>query len=312
MKNMKDAKEVLRNSYERILMEKINGNGGHVESPDDIWVNLRYLATSYMNYGEEKLVMPLQIKKILAYILDPDYRIEYEVVRTDKDCTVTASFYWSGSDTPAGRGFVKRYINQIFPNDSLSFEERDSIFEPTVRGLAATRAITDAGIAMQFYADSLDMLEPEMTEADRNKAAKTKVPEVQSNNDRAKEALQEKSKNRGGTHVPPQTVSSNEPQTAPNMVTGQTEKISSEVAGDLSDLFSDASQGMKDMPSADEINWAREIMVDIGRFKGYPLKSLIDGDKLNGIAWLSRNASGDVKRAASILMQGDPRFDKLL
>ena len=80
----KNPKEILRESYEKLLIAKINEKGGNIDDPAGIWLNLQYLATPFMRYGEEKLIMPLQIKKILAYILDPDCHIEYDVEKTEK------------------------------------------------------------------------------------------------------------------------------------------------------------------------------------------------------------------------------------
>lgn len=308
---MNKAKETLRHSYEQILIDRINEKGGHAESPEDIWLNLQFLTTSYTRYGEEKLVISLQIKKILAYILDPDYHIEYEVTKTEKDCVVKASFFWGGEETPAGYGIVKRYINQIFPNDGMSYEERDSIFESTVRGLAATRAITDAGIAMQFYADSLE-IDPESADSDKVEPTKDKaeVPSIPSNNQK-KMMAQTKPRT-------DKTASSS--QGGQNNTPVENEKArnkSEETVIDMSRLFNAPMSDNQDQkkesgnpapsvsnstPSQEEIEWAKGVVIDIGNFEGHPLGKLLEYNKHSAIIWLSNNAHGDVKKAATILI----------
>lgn len=297
---MNGPKEVLRRSYEKILMDKIIQAGGHIESAEDIWLNLKYLATATMSYGEEKFFMSLQIKKILAFILDPDYRIEYEVTKTETECTVTASFYWADSDKPAGQGFVKRFVTQIFPNESMTHEERESIFESTVRGLAATRAISDAGIAMHFYADTLEMNDPELSDIENEKKQKDDlpaVPDVPSNNQK-KAARASRDSN---TAIPKNDSTDKTATSADTNVSPQTN-----AASDQSDAM---DKKAPDMPSADQIAWARNIISDIGQFIGHSLGTILDKGKINGIVWLANNAQGDVSKAANILMSGDSRFD---
>lgn len=294
---MNEPKEILRRSYEKILMDKINQAGGHIESAEDIWLNLKYLATSKISYGEEKFFISLQIKKILAFILDPGYRIEYEVSKAETECTVTASFYWGDSDMPAGKGFVKRFINQIFPNDSMSHEERESIFESTVRGLAATRAISDAGIAMHFYADTLEMNDPEFSDVENEQKQKgnlTSVPDVPSNN--------QKKTNRIGKNSN-SAIMKNEP--ADKSVISAAANVSGQI--NASSVQSDGKDD--EIPSADQIAWARNVIADVGQFIGHSLGAIVDKGKINGIVWLAKNAKDDVSKAADILMSSDPRFE---
>lgn len=297
-------------------MAKIKDKGGQAESPEDIWMNLKYLATSYKSYGEEKLIMPLQIKKILAYILDPEYRIEYNVNKTEKECVVTASFFWGGTDIAAGQGFVKRYINQIFPMDNMSPEERESIFESTVRGLAAARAITDAGIAMEFYTDLLETLDPEMSDVKEDKGnnsgspAGQKVPAIPSNNKKKEDAIKAKIQ-RENSKVAADTSEETETTQGYDVPNGDvTVSMAPEnketMNGSGSLLSSPATENEK--ISGDQIEWAKNVVADIGKFKGHTLQKLIDCGKVSAIVWLVNNANGDTAKAADILMRTDPKF----
>lgn len=294
---MNDRKEILRTSYERILMAKIKEKGGHAESPEDIWMNLKYLATSYTSYGEEKMIMPLQIKKILAYILDPEYRIEYDVNKTEKECVVTASFFWGDSDIPAGQGFVKRYINQIFPMDNMSPEERESVFESTVRGLAAARAITDAGIAMEFYTDLLETLDPERSDVKKDDPDNPKVPTIPSNNQKKEDAIRKRD-------LKEEVLTSAYPRKEITV----SAVSDGEMNNDSNSLLSSSAPEKTEI-SEDQIRWARNIVADVGKFQGHTLQKLIDNNKLSAIIWLSNNASGDTAKAADILIKTDPKFN---
>lgn len=295
-------KTIIRKSYETELMNLINQNGGSCDSPEDIWSNLKYLANKVTKFNDTLLYLPLQIKKMLAYIVDPDYRIEYTVQKAENVCTVEAFFYWSDKEYPAGKSFVKRFISQVYPDHAMTAEERESVFEATVRGLAASRAITDAGIGLQIYGDcfdmSLDQQEETETSNQQQQEAEGKVPEIPSNNDKkqqkreaaakktAKENASAKEKEENKTKpeekpVEVPSVSSNEPVTEEE--TGSNETV------DLTDALAQ--------------------IADMGTFTGYPLGEILEKMPYN-IAWLANNAASKVRSAARAIAMSDPNLAK--
>lgn len=164
---MNAFENVIKTTYENELIKLINSKeGNQISSPDEIWSNIHRLASEGTNYGEPFRYLSLNVKKMLAYIADPRYRIEYRVENVEETSTVEALFYWSGETEPAGVGFARRNICQIFRNDSLTAEERMSYVEAAARGMAASRAITDAGIGLQFYSDLFDQKFEEMEAMD--------------------------------------------------------------------------------------------------------------------------------------------------
>lgn len=274
-------KNLIRKSYENELMTLIRENGGECNDAAEIWENLPFLAKQMPRYDEISLYLPLQIKKMLAYIVDPDYRIEYAVEKTETACTVEAFFYWSDKETAAGRGFVKRYLNQIFPNNSLSAEERESIFEATVRGQALSRAITDAGIGLQLAGDCFD-LSPDIQESEEAAAKDEKKTAAQM------------------PQIPPQkkVVASPIKDVASSAVEAATD-------GETVATEKTVSENVPKEPSPTvDLTEAYKAVADVGTFKGYLLGDIYKTNPLN-IAWLANNQASKVSDAARLIALSD-------
>lgn len=312
----KRMKNIIRKSYENELLMLISENGGKCDTPEEIWNNLQYLTKPVTKFGETLYYLPLQIKKMLAYIADPDYRIEYKVEKSENICTVEAFFYWGDRDIPAGSSFVKRFVSQIYPDNSMTAEGRESVFEVTVRGLAASRAITDAGIGLQFYGDCFDMSpdkqeEAETAELERQKA-EGKVPDIPSNNDK-KVASAAKGKKTD--------VSKPVPEIAPETAVNETveEKTVAEKES-LSQTVETASEPIPEQPviTGEEVN-SEEVdltdafaqIADKGTFAGYSLKDIYEKMPLN-IAWLANKEDSAVRSAARKIALSDPNLEKRL
>lgn len=277
-------KNLIRKSYENELMSLIRENGGECNNAEEIWDNLPFLAKQMSKYDEISLYLPLQIKKMLAYIIDPDYRIEYTVEKTENSCTVEAFFYWSDKENAAGRGFVKRYLTQIFPNNSLSAEERESVFEATVRGQALSRAITDAGIGLQLAGDCFD-LSPDIQETE----------EVTTKSEKKSDAPM--------PQIPPQK----------KPIISQAEDAVSSVA-EVSNGVDTATTEKKvreNVPkdSSPTVNLTESFkaVADVGTYKGYLLGDIYKKAPLN-IAWLANNQASKVSGDARAIALSDPHL----
>lgn len=284
---MNKVKELIKKSYEKKLLELVEKNGGPSITADEIWDNIHYLASKVQSFGEEILVLTLQVKKMLAYIIDPDYHIEYEVVHGTDCCSVEAKLYWAGEEKPAGVGFSKRYRQQIFPKDSLSSEERDSSMEASVRGLAASRALTDAGIGMQFYGDvfdhKFDIFEGEEAAATETRKKMSKVPEIPSAEEKKKAKVAAKKS------VPPKV----EPATVPPAE----EKVEKQPT-------------VKTENTAMDLEKAKNAICDKGTYAGNPLGAVYQASPRN-LIWLINNGS-EVADAARAIVMSDPDLKEFL
>lgn len=183
-----NRRELLSMSAEKALKEIIAKKGG--DTSKDVFDNLEFLADKVTHYGEDFFYIPVLVKKLLCTYIDPDYRIEYTVTKTNDWCDCEARLYWSdNSEKPAGIGFVRRYLFQLGDN-SFSKEEKLSQLEASCRGASATRAIADAGVASHFWGDmSRFEIKGEQEEAEKSAQmqVETKVPEVKSETEKKAE-----------------------------------------------------------------------------------------------------------------------------
>lgn len=180
-----ERKLILEKAAESSVRTIIASKGGNPEG--EIFSQLELLADFVEKYGEKRYYLPLQAKKLLCTMLDADYRIEYKVAKTAEVCEVEALLYWSDSEHPSGVGFVRRSKSEILPTDALTSEERENLLEATCRGLAASRAITDAGIGGQLLGE-VDSKELESEKADQQKSLDismtTDLPTIPSPNEK--------------------------------------------------------------------------------------------------------------------------------
>ncbi len=198
-----NRRELLSQSAEKALKEIIAKNGG--DTSNDVFDSLEFLAEKVTRYGEDFFYIPVLVKKLLCTMLDPDYRIEYTVTKTNDWCDCEAKLYWSdNSEKPAGIGFVRRYLFQM-GDSSLSKEEKLTQLEANCRGASATRAIADAGVASHFWGDmSRFEIKSEQEEAEKSAKmqAEGKVPAVKSAVEK-KEERREKAKAKATTASEP-------------------------------------------------------------------------------------------------------------
>lgn len=290
--------ELLRRHYERLLIEQINKNKGNAETPEDIWDNLHYLEKKVTKYDEIVSYLPLQLKKILAFILDPDNRIEYVVNKTAEYCEVEARFYWSSCETPAGIGFKKMYVNQIRSTDSISHEERESALEATVRGCAATRALTDAGIGLEFYGDCFDYdFEEDDAESRLNQMADDKLPQPENDNGK-KAAKKSESK--------PVSEASASKTDAP--IDTKPEKVAkTEITSSATNESTEAEDTTLPPLTLED---AKNAIIDIGSYQGNKLGDIFNLQPRN-LIWLVNNHSA-VAKEAKMLIETNPELKKYL
>lgn len=295
------VKGLIKESYEKILLQKINEKGGCASCADEIWDNLTFLAEEVQKFDEVKLYLPLQIKKMLAFVADPDYSVDFTVQETDEYCAVEAKVFWSGSTTAAGTGFVKRYLSQIFPADSMSPDERKAQIEATVRGLALSRAITDAGIGLHLYGDCFDFNESKLEESEAEKSlensVKNKVPQIPSAEEKKAKALAakaEKAKTETAAAV-------NVPKVTATAPTTETENnVSSEDIVEAKEAGKKPAVSTKNTMSIED---ARKQVADKGTYAGHELGVIFDKKPLN-LIWLINNGSA-VSGAARVLVESD-------
>ena len=191
---MNRFQEIMTRKYVKVLAERERKNGAlNVEdSVESVIENMECLREKAEMFGEETSYLPLPVKKQLAYLLSPTNRMEYSVQRGADWVQCEASFFESEeSSFPIGKGFAKAYRTMVFQGQSFSPEQRESKLEAYVRGMAASRAYTDAGIGLQFYGDQDDTDKMEAKEGVTQKAILLKEQEAEQAEDEKAESVLE-------------------------------------------------------------------------------------------------------------------------
>lgn len=311
--------ELLRKHYISLLCKKIKATKQvECETAEDIFEYLPYLAKEKVEYGDEKTSwLDITTKKMLAKIIDPNCRLEYSVIeRTKTELAIEARLYWSDSEFPAGIGFVKRSLSQLVTNDKTATQVEIE-FEALVRGAAATRAFTDAGIGLEFYGDGFDSLfeEIESKEAtdrlERKKEdAKTQfeksVPQIPSAEER-KAATRKRNAEKKAKEAEKATPPEEEPITLPPSVNEATEEAPETVS--MEEPTVPVAEPIAPSPSL-TVEEAKMVIADMGNFTGQPLGLIFEANPRN-LVWLVRNGSA-VADAARVIVEADGRLTQFL
>lgn len=318
-RNMNNFENVIKTSYEQELIRLINSKSSDataISSPEEIWTNIHRLASEGTNFGEPYRYLSLNVKKMLAYIADPNYRIEYHVENTDETSTVEALFYWSGETVPAGVGFVKRHISQIFRNDSITSDERKTYLESSARGMAASRAITDAGIGLQFYSDLFDRkfeemeaLESSLAQERNNSAAPVTtttdgLPVIPTHEE--KKAARYKAAGKKASVEKENKADAPATETA---TTPKTEEVKTEVKDDKASEQKDTTVETQTAATCD-LETAKKAICDIGSYAGNPLGAVYGCNPRN-LIWLINHGSS-VAAEARVIVESDPELKSYL
>lgn len=275
---------LLKNSYIKYLAEEMKKKGvntdGSIESVID---NLGCLVE---NTGETAY-LPLPIKKLLAKAISIRSFIKYETTSGDGWVTVEALFYWGPEETtPAGSGKVKMYLEQIASDAFRTESERDAMLEATARGRAATRALSDAGIGLQYFGD---ITEPEL--GDPEPPVEPDIPEIT--------PQAEKKKGR-----PKKAVETPQPDDQiPEAVTSVSSMPSAEDLGPA--IYSHPKK-----VSSMSLEEAFSKVADMGNCKDRTLKEIYEKQPRN-LVWLRNNGS-TLTEALEVIMASDKDLSRYL
>jgi len=311
--------ELLRKHYISLLCRKIKASKQVTcETAEDIFEYLPCLAKEKVEFGDEKTSwLDITTKKMLAKIIDPDCRLEYSIIeKTKTELAIEARLYWSNSEHPAGIGFVKRSLSQLVMNDKNA-SQVEIEFEALVRGAAATRAFTDAGIGLEFYGDGFDSLFEEIEEKeatdrlDRKKEdSKTQfekaVPQIPSAEER-KAATRKRNAEKKAKEAEKVTPPEEESTTLPPSENKETEETTETVS--MEEPTVPVKEPIASSPSL-TVEEAKMVIADVGNFKGQPLGLIYEANP-RSLVWLVRNGSS-VADAARVIVEADGRFSQFL
>lgn len=144
------------------------------------------------NDGEKKY-LPIASKKLWMRAKYPDAQIRYFTVESDAEHVLVEARVYASAEKPdsqyLGTGIGYAIKDKMDPENSLTELERRLMMIPTARGLAATRALTDAGFGLQFDGDEVTSDDPEKFMADEQAAEKLKpeIPEDKTPKKKSKE-----------------------------------------------------------------------------------------------------------------------------
>lgn len=306
--------EVLRNHYTNLLCRMINEKGANARTIEDVFDNLPLLAKKVMHYGEETMYLDLNMKKMLAKALDPEVRIMYRVTeRSKNELGVEAFLYWGNDSNYSGYGFSKKNLELIVTSQSDAML-KETNFEALVKGAAASRALTDAGIGLEFFCDEMDDLLSEMEsmeveerierkEEKEKESFEKKVPQVPSNEERKKKRIAESRK-----AAKEETASLDEEQ-----VNSENSLLPTEEPDMVSFIPSDAALEAvsKAFETIDELENAKNTVCDSGDYAGQTLGE-IAANNMRLLVRLARDPECGVKDQARAIIIADGTYAKYL
>ena len=308
-------KEIIKKSYEHALINIIADNGGNASTSEEIWDNLKFLGKQIDRLGSDPIViLDLGIKKMLAFIADPEGVMNYETT-IGKDeigeyCVANAIFTWS--DGGDGKGYAKRYLSQIFPTETMGPAERRSVWEKTCIGMAMSEAYTNAGIGLQFRCDRFDLSFEQLeadeavnlqdrkdksgdfssssSSVDKNEA----FPSVPSNQQLKEERIKKSyTKKEAETNITEEASITTEPNPvqADNTYTDTPTDTAAEIFGNMT------------------IDEAKEVKATCGGYAGYSL-GVIYEKKPTNLVWLANTSQStkEEKEAARVLARTIPEL----
>lgn len=113
-----------------------------------------------ISYGEEASYLPLQWKKMWFRSLYPLGAIRYATLLDEEDLVIVEAKVYSDKMDPdeayIGLGMATVNPKDCGDNQFLPVRERQNLGLRTAMGLAASKALTDAGFGLQFYGDQFD------------------------------------------------------------------------------------------------------------------------------------------------------------
>lgn len=319
---MKENLEIMRQAYLRKLVRMIEAAGKKCEpSLDAILDNLDCLALEIPHFDEKRMLLPLEIKRMIAYVISPNYRMEYESIRDGDYLTVVAKLFWETEDIyPAGVGFMRANIRTYFMDKFVSTEEeKECKFEATVRGSAATRAFYDAGIGLGFGDEIPD---PEQMEKDMTESEQTPMPDPKS----AKNDTNTKGNKRGqkSRALQGQDASSvnlvntpvavaEEKTSAPACNTAVVEQTVMPEKEDQMDKSAQSTLFDKKQDVLNEplisLEEAKKAVADMGQATGHTLGEIFEKQPKN-LLWLWNKGSA-MKKEIEIVIRSDPELYKM-
>lgn len=292
-------KEVLSIHYTNLLCEMLAKKGKDVRTIDEVFSNLSLLATKVKSFGDEEArFLPLSVKRMLAKALDPESRIVYNVSEhTKTELAVEAFFFWGHDSEYSGYGYSKKSLESLVLNSSSASEEELN-FEALVKGAAASRALTDAGIGLEFFCDEFDAL---VTSMEENEAIETAI---------RKEEKERESFNEKVPNVPSieQQKKTRTKQTVGNKNAGKELPLPSSTEG--SSLEKDNFVNTT-LPDTNELSKAKNTICDVGEFEGQTLGEIYAKNP-RLLVKIARNPDSKVSNEAKALVISDGKYSQYL
>lgn len=311
------GKSIISNHYKALLGKMIKDKAPEKAAPETeagIFESIHLLAEEKVSFGDEKVRwLALNTKKMIAKMMDAASFVTYDVKRNGNIVSCEAKFYWSDdADHPAGTGFVARDVTKRITSDADASAAETEI-EALVRGAAASRALTDAGIGIEFYSDSFDTLFSSVEESEAEEAAQRKqqgkadelkrlVPEVPSKeelkkkaraNATAKEAKTEKSaQEKAGEPVKAAQEPAEEKVAPATEVAAPTTEAP---AQEPAEVPAPAYEGTMDAGKA------KLVATTKGNYAGQPL-GIVQSARPMALVWYAANDTPEVCEAAKAII----------
>ncbi len=303
----------------KLLGEMIKAKTNDKTAPstvDGVFENIHLLAEEKVSFGDEKVRwLALNTKKMIARMLDPSSFVNYEVKRSGNVVSCEARFYWSDDkEHPAGIGFVARDVTKRITSDADAGNAETEI-EALVRGAAASRALTDAGIGIEFYSDSFDTLFSSVEEAEaeevmqRKQTAKAEelrrlVPDVPTKAEIKKKARANNApKEQAKTEEPAPQAPEKAPEPSPASTETVPEAKETEKMDDATEKPAEIATPniMPETGGTINADEAKMVVTTKGNYAGQPL-GLVQSARATALVWYAMNDTPEVGEAARTII----------
>ncbi len=289
---------------------KKNGCPIELKSAEDVCAHLYYLSKE----GTKGRYIPLREKKLVEKVITGEFNsalefgpddIKYTNLNGTPICSATVRYVQydkDGNKRVLGVGYHSLSLDQVFPGTFMASNERTALWSATVIGGAKSRALHEAGIGLEYFAD-ID--EPDFSEIEKAEMEPTKKLEFTDTSESGlpiPPAPKKRGRKKVGEIEKPAVETPVEPASTPVPAKEAEEEVIEFVKPLEVTLDEELPAPETNSMSLDD---AKNVVADIGNWAGEKLGTIYENAPKN-IIFLARNSTVElVKKAAVLIIDSD-------
>lgn len=293
------------------LAERITQLSGKECKPEieTVLLNLGYLATEIVEFGDKKRFIPLNLKEIILSILYQDFHIDSKLTH-DQDKTFweceTNIYLHKEDQKPAGVGRFAYTLKQYCQDNGFEEEIGICSIGNWVRGLSKTRAIQAALPFLNLYCD-------EDLTGNESGIPQGELPKPKSQEEKKEENRKKDCEKQEEQKAEKKVEAENEPIT--NAIQTTLEQLETQIPCEEKEKNEETEKSVSNDTTATAtsmtLEQAFEVVADVGNCKGYSLKEIYERQPRN-IIWLYGKGNSAHKEALKMIIESDPDLKKYI